>query len=260
MLRQIDPPPATEPMSRHCGNCGYDLRGIAEPRCPECGVAFDPFRPPVASVPWFHRRTIGHAAALWRTWCLVAWRPGRLAEEVWLDSELNVCDAAAFRRICVGVAGCSAALALMLVFVDLDVLAPAVAIALGPALVVFHMVTLPIDDRAVLDSPARTARFATLYPFTAAPLLLLPLPAIAFSVARLTGRDMTAAVLLSVSIVAHWLICTFAYQKRATRRGRKWLLKRILVSVAVWAPLAWFTFILIMLIAQELLWRPHGRR
>jgi hypothetical protein len=25
-----------------CLNCGYDLRGLTEPRCPECGKAFDP--------------------------------------------------------------------------------------------------------------------------------------------------------------------------------------------------------------------------
>lgn len=25
-----------------CGNCGYDLRGQTEPRCPECGWGFDP--------------------------------------------------------------------------------------------------------------------------------------------------------------------------------------------------------------------------
>ncbi len=25
----------------HCANCGYDLRGLPVPRCPECGVRFD---------------------------------------------------------------------------------------------------------------------------------------------------------------------------------------------------------------------------
>lgn len=27
-----------------CHNCGYDLRGLPEPRCPECGRAFNPHR------------------------------------------------------------------------------------------------------------------------------------------------------------------------------------------------------------------------
>jgi len=26
----------------HCSQCGYSLRGLPEPRCPECGAAFDP--------------------------------------------------------------------------------------------------------------------------------------------------------------------------------------------------------------------------
>jgi hypothetical protein len=29
----------------HCLNCGYDLRGLPENRCPECGRAFDPGNP-----------------------------------------------------------------------------------------------------------------------------------------------------------------------------------------------------------------------
>jgi hypothetical protein len=28
-----------------CMRCGYDLRAIIEPRCPECGSAFEPHRP-----------------------------------------------------------------------------------------------------------------------------------------------------------------------------------------------------------------------
>jgi len=26
----------------NCRHCGYDLRGLTEPRCPECGTSFDP--------------------------------------------------------------------------------------------------------------------------------------------------------------------------------------------------------------------------
>lgn len=26
----------------HCADCGYSLRGLTEPRCPECGKRFDP--------------------------------------------------------------------------------------------------------------------------------------------------------------------------------------------------------------------------
>lgn len=27
---------------RRCEDCGFDLRGLTQPRCPECGAAFDP--------------------------------------------------------------------------------------------------------------------------------------------------------------------------------------------------------------------------
>ena len=30
------------PEHARCGQCGYRLRGLREPRCPECGTAFDP--------------------------------------------------------------------------------------------------------------------------------------------------------------------------------------------------------------------------
>ena len=27
-----------------CTNCGYDIHGLPEPRCPECGQPFDPYQ------------------------------------------------------------------------------------------------------------------------------------------------------------------------------------------------------------------------
>lgn len=33
-------------MAGHCQKCGYDLTGLPEPRCPECGEPFDPNAPP----------------------------------------------------------------------------------------------------------------------------------------------------------------------------------------------------------------------
>ena len=47
------PPPASEgeppsvPQDFHgfCPRCHYNLRGLAEPRCPECGRGFDPSDP-----------------------------------------------------------------------------------------------------------------------------------------------------------------------------------------------------------------------
>ena len=33
------------PDSAQCRECGYLLRGLPEPRCPECGRPFDPHDP-----------------------------------------------------------------------------------------------------------------------------------------------------------------------------------------------------------------------
>jgi hypothetical protein len=40
----VGPSPAT-PISMHCRKCGYQLAGLSENRCPECGRAFDPANP-----------------------------------------------------------------------------------------------------------------------------------------------------------------------------------------------------------------------
>lgn len=42
---------------RHCPTCGYDLRGLPESRCPECGSEFSWTPPPAQSPPsWTCRR------------------------------------------------------------------------------------------------------------------------------------------------------------------------------------------------------------
>ena len=41
-----------------CGLCGYDLRGLTEPRCPECGAPFDEQLLEQMAVP--HKRTPRH--------------------------------------------------------------------------------------------------------------------------------------------------------------------------------------------------------
>lgn len=46
------------PVEKHCLNCGYDLRGLPEPRCPECGRGFDPDDPRTYFIgrrPWWYR-------------------------------------------------------------------------------------------------------------------------------------------------------------------------------------------------------------
>ncbi len=44
MIQQPEHPTSNEP-ARYCCRCGYELRGLTSPRCPECGRAFDPANP-----------------------------------------------------------------------------------------------------------------------------------------------------------------------------------------------------------------------
>lgn len=41
--RQLIAEHHAQAVPRHCRNCGYDIQGLPEPRCPECG---EPFRRP----------------------------------------------------------------------------------------------------------------------------------------------------------------------------------------------------------------------
>lgn len=44
-----------------CAKCAYDLRGLAEHRCPECGRAFDPAKPET----FLQRPVSGHRLLGW---------------------------------------------------------------------------------------------------------------------------------------------------------------------------------------------------
>jgi hypothetical protein len=65
-----------------CPECGYDLRGSASDRCPECGLAIDRQSLSVSRIPWIHRAEIGAWRAYWRTVQFVVANPRQLALEV----------------------------------------------------------------------------------------------------------------------------------------------------------------------------------
>jgi hypothetical protein len=234
MLRQIDPPPPAQE-SRHCGNCGYDLRGAVEARCPECGVAFDPSAPPMANVPWFHRRNIGRGVALWRTMWLVMLRPRRFADAVLLrEARLDVDAARRFRWICVVVAGVSTSIPAAL---EKGSAASATSAFLGtlPAMLLFFALTAVLVGVSDFESVSRAARFRTLNEFSNAPLLLMPLVALTFALCRAAGQPPNGpAALLLVSIVAVWIVYKFLYQAWAAGRGFVWLLTHLGLATLVW--------------------------
>lgn len=73
------PPPAAEEL--FCPHCGYNLRGIASRRCPECGRDVDRAGLAEVQVPWAQRKRIGRVRAYVRTvWMAVAY-PRQLARQ-----------------------------------------------------------------------------------------------------------------------------------------------------------------------------------
>jgi hypothetical protein len=242
MLRQIDPPPAATHVTRSCDGCGYDLRGIVEARCPECGLEFDPIAPPVANVPWFHRRSIGWLTALWRTFWLATLQTQWLVDEVRRDTALDRHAAQSFRWICVGVATCSTTVAMGMA---LDPRVPVAGIAATalPLLVFFHLATVLMYSMG-FDSPGRRARFETLQDFTAAPLLLMPIVPMACVLFLLVDKDPIGAILPAGVIMVIWFGCKLWYQTYAAGRETFRRFLRASLRVIVWGTCALVCYML----------------
>ena len=79
----------------YCPACGYNLRGLSQPRCPECGQTFDPRTLEASRIPWVHRRSIGRTRAFWRTVVMATFRNQQFTQE--LVRPASYPDARAFR-------------------------------------------------------------------------------------------------------------------------------------------------------------------
>lgn len=73
------------PDDLRCPYCDYQIAGLPENRCPECGCAFDLKQLkaqdagyPQIAVPWDEQRSIRSYV---RTWILVAFRPRKFAAQ-----------------------------------------------------------------------------------------------------------------------------------------------------------------------------------
>lgn len=80
---------------QYCSGCGYSLRGLPGPRCPECGLELTASTG--ARIPWEIRREIGHWKAFWRTVVLGTFRPGRLGGAV--GGPVDETSGVRFRRV-----------------------------------------------------------------------------------------------------------------------------------------------------------------
>ncbi len=83
----------------YCLSCGYNLRGLVQNRCPECGNEFDRAKVTASQLPWAYRRHIGRLRAYWKTVGMVMFRPERFCRE--RAYPVSYSDAQRFRWISV---------------------------------------------------------------------------------------------------------------------------------------------------------------
>jgi len=243
---------------RRCSGCGYDLRGLAELRCPECGLVFDPNELPRADIPWLKRgdllidanATGGNAfIAYWRTVWLVLARPKRFGEMVWQEVEVDAAETARFRWITIGIAVGSLLATMLPVLAPFS---PAMMIALvvmsAPIVAFFWMATGRFDIiQFVAPRFAQEMRFRRLHDLTCAGLALAPIVPLFLLLGLIMGWPGSyvgpRAMGLCWVIVITWWYGSLRYQIHG---GRCRMGDAILHAVMV--PFAWFMIAGVILI------------
>lgn len=82
------------PLNAVCISCGYARRQLPTPRCPECGLAFDPATAYASVIPWEHRGNLRTWRASLQTAQLVLFGWKRL--RIGLAQPLRIADALSF--------------------------------------------------------------------------------------------------------------------------------------------------------------------
>jgi hypothetical protein len=224
--------------------CGYDLRGLSENRCPECGQAFDPGDPPPADVPWLHRREIGAWPAFWRTVAMAILHTGRLGDQVGLRVDVDPHAAKGFRRRCGWLAaGSVAVLTALILRPPLSVFTSwgevmLVALSTVPGTLIFCTLgSVPLDVSA-FDAVEQRTRFRWLQEFTAAPLAMTPgLPVMYLIAVFVADRENAAPITIAAGgggLLLLWLACILRYQIRAAKPGARPLIGHTLAAVVLW--------------------------
>jgi hypothetical protein len=255
----LSAPPISWTDSPHCEQCGYDLRALTEPRCPECGKPFDPAAAPVPNIPWLHRQVIGTFPAYWETVLLATFLPVKFAHEIWGASRVQTWDAGRFRRTIVAQAVVStvlfvaAGIAENVPVTTLRTIATAVVVLLGVAIgaaVFFGVATeLPESARSLARPHAQgdvSVWLHALHQYACAPLAALPLTLGACYAIVYLHPPMTRIFVLAVLLIQGlaWLWCTLVLLWSATRCDALSAL-----SLLVTTPLTWLLWGIIAMVA-----------
>lgn len=211
-----------------CAGCGYDLRGLEQPRCPECGLDFDPNALPPADIPWLKRgdllldpgATGGNPfVAYWRTVWLVLAQPRKLGAAVWQDVEVDAADAARFRWITIGVALGSVLATLLPIAAPL---APSVAavLLLGLGAAAFGFFCMATARFEIVQFTAvwfaQEQRYRRLHDLCCAGLALAPLVPMTVLSGLILGWDgddiASAALAMALLVVLAWWHGSLCYQ------------------------------------------------
>ena len=253
--------PNAAPPTRRCVNCGYDLRGLEQLRCPECGLAFDPKYIPPADIPWLKRgqrlrdahHTEGAEAnaflAYWRTVWLILVRPKKFGAMVWQDVDVDAVETTRFRWITIGIAVGSVLVTMLPVIAPLSIAVMLTLVLLSVPIVAFFWIATGRFDiiQFVAAWFAQEMRYRRLHDMSCAGLALAPIVPLFLLLGLIMGWPGQyvgpRAVLLIWVVVFAWWYGSLRYQIHG---GRCRTGDAILHAVMM--PFAWFMIAMVIVI------------
>ena len=207
---------AGEQDEQYCLSCGYNLRGLAGGRCPECGRPHDRNEHDGFRAPWVERHRIGVLWAFWQTAALVTFRPGEFASRFhWPRVRFHGSEV--FRWWTVSLAAAAVVLAATAVAWRQGVGARGLVVlgaALVPSALLFvygatELAGFFTGPRLASDTSEEVFRARIVNDYASAALAWAPVPALmlcaAVAAGRLFGPTFEQVLFLTASAVAAWV-------------------------------------------------------